>query len=38
MRLSHDLKAVLPTAEDVAFYREHGWYVAPKVLEDEVID
>ncbi len=38
MRLSHDLKAVLPTAEDVAFYREHGWYVAPKVLEDEVVD
>jgi hypothetical protein len=28
----------LPSDEDVAFYRTHGWYIAPKVLSDAVID
>jgi hypothetical protein len=32
------LQEILPTDEDVAFYREHGWYVTPKVLDPEVID
>lgn len=29
---------LLPTDEDVAHYRERGWYVSPKILDDEVID
>jgi ectoine hydroxylase-related dioxygenase (phytanoyl-CoA dioxygenase family) len=28
----------LPTDEDVAFYREHGWYVSPSILPDELLD
>lgn len=38
MQLSPELRALLPTDEDVALYREHGWYVAPKVLTDGVVD
>jgi Phytanoyl-CoA dioxygenase (PhyH) len=38
MRLSDELRALLPSDEDVATYRERGWYIAPKVLSDEVID
>jgi ectoine hydroxylase-related dioxygenase (phytanoyl-CoA dioxygenase family) len=29
---------MLPTDDDVAFYREHGWYITPKVLSLEAID
>lgn len=29
---------LLPSAEDVAFYEEHGWYISKKVLPDEIID
>jgi ectoine hydroxylase-related dioxygenase (phytanoyl-CoA dioxygenase family) len=29
---------LLPTEEDVAFYEEHGWYISPQILSDEVID
>jgi hypothetical protein len=29
---------ILPSAEDVAFYRDHGWFVTPKVLEDNLLD
>lgn len=28
----------LPSEEDIAFYQEHGWYISPKVLSDEMID
>ncbi|MGE0878456.1 MAG: phytanoyl-CoA dioxygenase family protein [Acidimicrobiia bacterium] len=28
----------LPTDQDVAFYREHGWFVAPQVFADDEID
>ncbi len=38
MRLSPDLESLLPSPEDVAFYRTHGWYIAPKVLTDAVVD
>jgi hypothetical protein len=38
MRLSPDLEALLPTPDDVAAYREHGWYIAPKVLSEAVLD
>jgi ectoine hydroxylase-related dioxygenase (phytanoyl-CoA dioxygenase family) len=29
---------LLPSDEDVAFYREHGYYVSGKILPDELID
>ncbi len=29
---------LLPTAEDVAFYEEHGWYISKKIIPDKVID
>ena len=29
---------LLPTAEDVAFYDEHGWYISKKIIPDEIID
>jgi len=29
---------LLPSAEDVAFYREHGYYVSKKIIPSEVID
>jgi ectoine hydroxylase-related dioxygenase (phytanoyl-CoA dioxygenase family) len=37
-QLPPHLLAALPTEEDIAFYEEHGWYVTPKVLDDEIID
>ncbi|NEU77269.1 hypothetical protein PI95_033490 [Hassallia byssoidea VB512170] len=36
--LNQELLALLPTAEDVAFYEEHGWYISQKVLAEEIID
>jgi Phytanoyl-CoA dioxygenase (PhyH) len=27
----------LPTAADVAFYQEHGWWVSPAIIPDEVL-
>ena len=38
MELSDEQRAMLPTDEDVAFYEEHGWYISPKILSDDVID
>jgi hypothetical protein len=38
MRLSAELQALLPSPEDVAAYHEHGWYIAPKVLGEAVLD
>lgn len=31
-------EALLPSDEDVAFFREHGWYRSKKVLPDSLID
>lgn len=28
----------LPSREDVEFYRQHGWFITPRVLSDELID
>jgi hypothetical protein len=28
----------LPQATDVVFYQEHGWWVSPKVIPDEVLE
>lgn len=30
--------ATIPTGEDITFYRRHGWWVAPKVIPDDVLD
>jgi hypothetical protein len=38
MRPSPEVERLLPGEEDVAFYEEHGYYVTPKVLPDDVID
>src|SRR5260221_14723044 len=38
MRLSPEVEWLLPGEEDVAFYEEHGYYVTPKALPDDVID
>jgi ectoine hydroxylase-related dioxygenase (phytanoyl-CoA dioxygenase family) len=36
--LSDADKALLPTDEEVAFYREHGWYLSRQIFSDEEID
>lgn len=38
MHLTPELEALLPSPEDVASYKTHGWYIAPKVLTDAVVD
>lgn len=39
MRLLGDAEqALLPSDEDIALYQERGWYISPKILDDEVID
>ncbi len=30
--------ALLPTEADISFYEEHGWYISPPILSDEIID
>lgn len=32
MKLTVEEQRLLPTEEDVAIYREHGWYISKKVL------
>ncbi len=36
--LSAEETALLPSDADVAFYREHGWYVSEKLLTDAEVD
>lgn len=36
--LSTVQRELLPTDEDIAFYKEHGWYISQKVIPDEIID
>lgn len=31
-------EALLPNDDGVAFYEQHGWFVSPKVLPDDLID
>ena len=38
VRLSSEELALLPSEEDVAFYREHGWYRSRKVISDHLLD
>lgn len=37
-RFQPRIETWLPNDEDVGFYREHGWFITPKVLDDYVID
>lgn len=36
--LTEEQRALLPSDEDVAHYREHGWYISQKIFSDEEID
>lgn len=38
MILSPEERDLLPSDADVAFYREHGWYVSKPILPDALID
>jgi phytanoyl-CoA dioxygenase PhyH len=38
MLLSPELQSLLPSTGEVEAYREHGWYIAPKVLTEAVLD
>src|SRR5215204_5629831 len=38
MKLSVDEQRLLPSPENVAFYREHGWYISDKIIPDDVIE
>lgn len=31
-------ESLLPTPDDIAFYREHGWWISPVILPPEVLD
>ena len=36
--ITPEQEALLPTETDIAFYEEHGWYISPKIIPDEIID
>ena len=38
MKLTPEQHELLPTADDVAFYREHGYFISKKILPQELID
>ena len=38
MSSEFDVRTSMPSAEDIAFYRENGYYVSKKILSDELID
>lgn len=38
MPVEIDVQSALPTAEDIAFYQEHGWWLSPKILPDDLLD
>jgi hypothetical protein len=38
MKLTPEQLELLPTDDDVAFYREHGYYVSGKIFSEEEID
>jgi ectoine hydroxylase-related dioxygenase (phytanoyl-CoA dioxygenase family) len=35
---SFQADAALPSREDIAFYREHGWWISSQVIPDSVLD
>jgi Phytanoyl-CoA dioxygenase (PhyH) len=38
MLLTADETTLLPSDDDVTFYREHGWYRSRKIIPDELLD
>jgi hypothetical protein len=36
--LSESERELLPSAEDVRFYRDHGWYISRRLLSDEEVN
>lgn len=38
MALTREQEALIPSDQDIAFYREHGWYRSPRILPDELLD
>ena len=36
--LTPQQQELLPTEKDIIFYEEHGWYISPPIIPDEVID
>jgi Phytanoyl-CoA dioxygenase (PhyH) len=36
--ISSEFSAALPSDDDVRFYKEHGWFITPKVLSNELLD
>jgi len=38
MNLTSEQKNLLPTDDDVRFYREHGWWISGKIVSDEELD
>lgn len=38
MKLSESQRTLLPSATDVQFYQEHGYYISQKILSDQEID
>lgn len=38
LRLTEEEQALLPSAADVEFYAEHGWYLSKKLFTDDEVD
>jgi ectoine hydroxylase-related dioxygenase (phytanoyl-CoA dioxygenase family) len=38
MTLTREQQALLPGPEEAAFFHQHGWWIAPPCLEDELLD
>ena len=38
LSLSQEQEKLLPTIEDVRFFQEHGWFITPKILTDDLVD
>lgn len=36
--LTHDQQQFLPSGEDVQFYRDHGYWISPVIIPDDVLD
>jgi Phytanoyl-CoA dioxygenase (PhyH) len=36
--LSPEERELLPSADDVRFYREHGWFITPRIFSDQEIE
>jgi ectoine hydroxylase-related dioxygenase (phytanoyl-CoA dioxygenase family) len=37
-KLTQQQRALLPDSDDLAFYRQHGYWISPQIVPDEVLD